>query len=77
MSDKNNKLNIPLSKATNPAILKASQTISHTIELLPQLIEVEKIKSKLLRARYEALIKSGFSESQAFTIVSTGKAFES
>jgi hypothetical protein len=77
MSDKQDKkLNLNIGKTTNPDILKASQAISKIIEILPQMIEVEKVKAKMLKARYDALVKAGFSESQALTIVSTGKAFE-
>lgn len=72
MGDKN-KLDLGIRKTTNPKVLKAQAELTRAIEMLPHMLEVEKIMAKVKKERYDQLIKAGFEKTDALYIVAHQK----
>lgn len=60
-----------LKGTASPDYCKLQQALSKQIEMLPLIIEHHAMQGKVKKAEYDGLIKAGFTESQALTIVSS------
>lgn len=55
---------------------KYEKSIQNMWEMLPYVTQEWEVKAKFLKAKYDGLIKEGFTEQQALEIVKTRPIFE-
>lgn len=55
---------------------KYEKSIAHMNEILPHLVQEWDVKATFLKAKYDRLIKEGFTEEQAMEIIKTRPIYE-